>query len=87
MAFEINVTSFWQATEILNEIPAALWRLAFSSLFAQKKFDKLRMTYRDSVWRVSLTLQDAEDIANAASNLNLPLRGSLVVFIANLFSY
>ena len=34
-----NVTSNRQATEILNEIPAALWRLAFSSLFAQKKFD------------------------------------------------
>ena len=40
----VDVTFLWQATEILNEIPAALWRLAFSSLFAQKKFDKLRMT-------------------------------------------
>ena len=40
----VNVTSLWQATEILNEIPAALWRLGFVSLFAQQNFDKLRMT-------------------------------------------
>ena len=39
-----NVTSHWQATKISNEIPAALLRLGFSSLFAQKNFDKLRMT-------------------------------------------
>ena len=45
MAFVSNVTSIQKATEISSEIPAALRRLAFSSLFAQKKFDKLRMTY------------------------------------------
>ena len=27
----VNVTSLWQATKILNEIPAALWRLGFAS--------------------------------------------------------
>jgi hypothetical protein len=29
----------WQATQIRSEIPAALWRLGFSSLLAQKNFD------------------------------------------------
>ena len=31
--------SLQKATKTRYEIPAALWRLAFSSLFAQKKFD------------------------------------------------
>ena len=37
--FTANVTSHWQATESRCEIPAALWRLGFSSLPAQKNFD------------------------------------------------
>ena len=44
VACQRDVTSIQKATQILNEIPAALWRLGFSSLLARKNFDKLRMT-------------------------------------------
>ena len=40
----VDVTFHQKATKVLNHIPAALWRLGFSSLLARKNFDKLRMT-------------------------------------------
>ena len=51
-----NVTSTWKATEIRNEIPLRLVARDFSSLFAQKNFDKLRMTYSGIVPRLSLEI-------------------------------